>query len=724
MARRAAMALTFWLLVFYCAGQASGSVSRAITERLHATSKDPCLDTLPNVAAQPQTGTDLVLVTGGAGFIGSNLVDKLLSLGYTVRVLDDLSSGDAGYLDFGNNRLQFVYGSILDRQIVSKAVQGVKFVVHLAADSKVLPSLKNSSLATWSMSVNSVGTATVLELSKAAGVQKVVYAASSTFYGNREVLEPLREDMAWMPSSPYAASKYAGELFMTTYNTVYGLPTLNLRFFMVYGPRQPTTGAYAIVTGVFAKQALEGHPLTIEGDGTHYRDFIHVDDIVRGIVVGMQSKINGTTINLGTGEVFSVGEVANLISPNQVHVAPRPNDLVGTLANTCRAKSVLNFAAQKKFMSEMPKLLASAKAAVSVLSPWWQRLIAPFNKKGTELSQAMRNDAARKMTPISLPGEKLNLQDGVNWWNLRNDMAALVRARADDGLVIMMPTTSLAGFWALMCNQITSLHRFGIRNWILVALNPSALRACKAVNFPCFNATDFADNDSFASDETTRLGTKGFATASWPKPHSIRGVLRLNYSVVMMDVDIGINSAAAIDDMRKSPHLLQLMVDSRIASQIKHANSGFLMVRPHNLTLQLYDAIIDTIRSTRFTDQSSLQYNLLKFISSSVPNELKSTFLRVLTKHSGFQMGCTYDPSLPSLVAHANCATGFWTKINFLRTVKVWGLGSCHSGAVDTKNIEGLSFQELNKDVMVGGSLQQRMWKLHQCECVDIVVRR
>ena len=235
------------------------------------------------------------------------------------------------------------------------AMQGVDYVYHLAAMSKVKPSLSDPAVGSFCAEVNVMGTANVLEAAQAAGVKKLVYAASSTYYGNAS--PPHKEDMLWVASSPYAATKYAAELLATTYNHVYGLSTLNTRFFMVYGPRQPSTGAYAIVTGVFTQQQLDGQELTLEGDGSHYRDFVHVHDIARGLIVGMQSNISGESINLGNGDSLTVQELADMISPNQTRIAERPYDLVGTLADTCKAKKLLGWEAKLNMREEMPKLL-------------------------------------------------------------------------------------------------------------------------------------------------------------------------------------------------------------------------------------------------------------------------------------------------------------------------------------------------------------------------------
>ena len=316
---------------------------------------DPCRNQEgPNEPAKVTDGR-LALVTGGAGFIGSNLLELLLELGFRVRVLDNLSTGFKSYVPTEDERVEFIEGDVRNYAEVEKAVEGVAVVFHLAAMSKVAPSLKDPSMVNFCLENNVLGTDNVLRASLAAKVGKVVYAASSTYYGNQPV--PFAEDLPMTISSPYAQTKHEGELLMNLYNELYKLPTVNCRFFMVYGPRQPSEGEYAIVTGVFLKQHEDGKDLTIEGDGSHFRDFIHVSDVARGLVMAYQNEeARGVTINLGSGDAVSIKEVANMISrEKQKHVPERPNDLVGTLANTCMAKHLLGFETRKEFRTEMKK---------------------------------------------------------------------------------------------------------------------------------------------------------------------------------------------------------------------------------------------------------------------------------------------------------------------------------------------------------------------------------
>ena len=194
-----------------------------------------------------------------------------------------------------------------------------------------------------------------------------VYAASSTYYGNAPV--PYHEDLKFHQSSPYAASKYMGELLMTNYNELHGVNAMNMRFFMVYGPRNPSQGAYAIVTGVFTGRKKKGEKLMIEGTGEQYRDFVHVRDVARALILAAQSPshVNATVVdavNVGSGKKYSIREVADLVSPGEDRIwnPPRRHDLHGTLADTCRAKQVLRFEAWHDFTAEMKKLIDAAMA--------------------------------------------------------------------------------------------------------------------------------------------------------------------------------------------------------------------------------------------------------------------------------------------------------------------------------------------------------------------------
>lgn len=445
---------------------------------------DPCVNvSLPNGGREAKSGEGItVLVTGGAGFIGSNLVDRLLELGYKVRIFDNLYTGFIRNVPLQDKRVEFFFGDIGRREELRKVVDGVDFVFHLAAMSKVVPSLKSPAMARFCTEVNALGSWNVLDVVRENGyVKKVIYAASSTYYGNKPA--PHQEDMAPDFLTPYAASKYEGELQMQMFDRLFHVPTISTRFFMVYGPRQPSTGAYAIVTGVFAKQASQGKPLTIEGDGSHYRDFIHVKDIVEGLILSQQSPdLRGDVVNLGTGSAFSVKEVADLVSADQVHVDARKNDLEGTLADTCKMKRLLSYNAKADFKKEMAYM-------------------AKQTMEGNVFMQSWLKTAHALSTPHLLaPGTPV-----FKWPTKTDDLEGLLSAlkKLEEGptaegksgskriSVIPFATTKdedseLVG--DLMLNTIFSLVRFGgVKSYIVAVYDDDALANCTALNLPCID---------------------------------------------------------------------------------------------------------------------------------------------------------------------------------------------------------------------------------------------
>lgn len=273
-----------------------------------------------------------VSVTGGAGFIGSHLCEALLRKGYTVKVLDNLSLGNVDWIP-EDERLEFIEGDILDKDACRKVCQGSSGVFHLAAMSKVAPSLDSQEMLAYCMEQNVVGTAHMLEAASSAGVGKFIYAASSTVYGNNPV--PHCETMPPDCMTPYALSKYAGELTALLHSSLYELPVVALRYFQVYGPRQPASGPYSVVAGIFLEQLRNGEPLTIHGDGTQSRDFVHVDDVVEANIRAFESKARGVALNVGTGVSFTIKDLADLISDNQrSHLPRRKADLEATCADT------------------------------------------------------------------------------------------------------------------------------------------------------------------------------------------------------------------------------------------------------------------------------------------------------------------------------------------------------------------------------------------------------
>lgn len=282
-----------------------------------------------------------VLVTGGAGFIGSHVVERCLREGYSVTVLDNLSQGKKQWVSAD---AKFVEGDILDLDLLRDLTHQVDGVFHLAAMSRVLPSVgKGPESALYSADQNIRGTLNVLVASAENKVEKVIYSASSTYYGTRPA--PHYEDGDFGGSTPYAVSKYVGELYCAQFSRMFGLSTVCLRYFQVYGKRCPSTGEYAMVSSIFVNQAKRGQPLTIDGDGSQRRDFVHVDDVAEANLRAFHAFMakDGVVINVGRGQSHSVKELADLISPNQVHRAPRAFDMQETLADTTRCSAILGW---------------------------------------------------------------------------------------------------------------------------------------------------------------------------------------------------------------------------------------------------------------------------------------------------------------------------------------------------------------------------------------------
>ncbi|MBX9765231.1 NAD-dependent epimerase/dehydratase family protein [Patescibacteria group bacterium] len=258
------------------------------------------------------------VVTGGAGFVGSHVTDALIAQGFEVAVIDDLSGGKRENV---NPKATLHELDVRDYDKILPVIAGAEFVFHLAALPRVQYSIDYPEITN---DVNIGGTLSVLRAAHAGKVSRVVYAASSSAYGNQEKM-PLTEDMQADPLSPYGLQKHVGELYAKVFASVYGLQTVSVRFFNVYGPRLDPEGAYALVIGKFLKQRSEGQPMTITGDGEQTRDFTHVTDIVQGMLLAATSpKVGkGEVINLGRGKQVSVNELAKLIGGPTEYIPPR-----------------------------------------------------------------------------------------------------------------------------------------------------------------------------------------------------------------------------------------------------------------------------------------------------------------------------------------------------------------------------------------------------------------
>lgn len=289
-----------------------------------------------------------VLVTGGAGFIGSHVVEALLERGAAVRVLDNLSLGRREWVD---PRAEFVEGDIRDLQTCLAAVRGCEGVFHLAAMSRSAASMDAIELCT---SANVLGTQNVLAAARAAGVRKVVYSGSSTYYGNRSA--PHHEDLPGDFLNFYGLSKYVGEEYCLMFDRLYGVPAVVLRYFNVYGPRQPEQGVYALVLGIFLRRAAGSQPLIIHGTGEQRRDFIHVRDVAAANLAAYESNTHGLRFNVGSGESISVKELADMISRTQEFAPRRAADAEVTLADLTRIRQTLGWSPKVPFAEGLREL--------------------------------------------------------------------------------------------------------------------------------------------------------------------------------------------------------------------------------------------------------------------------------------------------------------------------------------------------------------------------------
>lgn len=260
-------------------------------------------------------------VTGPAGFIGSQIADALLDRGHDVVGIDDFSTGHHDYLNPGVRLFQ---QDLATSRALTDALAGVEVVFHTAALARVPRSIEQP-LETHAANVT--GTLNLLKACTDAGVRRVIYSSSSSVYGDQPTL-PLTEDMPPNPLNPYACQKYMSEIYCRNFVRVYGLETVCLRYFNVYGPRQVMEGAYRLVIGIFMDQRAHGEPLTIHGDGGQTRDFTHVSDVVRANLLAAESdKVgHGEPINVGSGREFSINQVAAFIGGPTVHTPPRGND--------------------------------------------------------------------------------------------------------------------------------------------------------------------------------------------------------------------------------------------------------------------------------------------------------------------------------------------------------------------------------------------------------------
>ena len=282
-----------------------------------------------------------IFISGGAGFIGSHLAEGLAGRGYQVIIFDDLSTGKKENIEqlLSKEKVEFIQGSVTDLPLLQEVLRDVHFVFHLAAIPSVPRSIRDP-LATHEVNVN--GTLKLLLAARDNRVSKVIYASSSAVYGDTPTL-PKKEDMLPYPQSPYAASKLAGEYYCHVFQQVYALPTVCMRYFNVYGPRQDANSQYAAVIPAFFSRLCQGNPPIIYGDGEQSRDFTFVKDAVEANILAAESQHTGI-FNVGKGERVSINELARLTirltgnSMKPIHEEPRPGDVKHSLADISRSE--------------------------------------------------------------------------------------------------------------------------------------------------------------------------------------------------------------------------------------------------------------------------------------------------------------------------------------------------------------------------------------------------
>ena len=286
------------------------------------------------------------LVTGGAGFIGSNIVESLARQNASVRVLDNCSTGKLTNLEEFLGKIEFVDGDICNLSVVREAVKDIDYVIHQAALPSVTRSIRDPITTN---NVNATGTLNILVAAKNAKVKRVIYASSSSVYGNTPAL-PKREEMAANPTSPYAITKYAGEQYCKVFFELYGLEAVVLRYFNVFGPKQDPDSPYAAAIPSFICAYLSGKPPTIYGDGRQSRDFTFVENVVQANLFACQTKeAAGRSFNIACGKSTTINELAKLIKDflgsqiNPVKDSPRWGEVRHSLADISKARKILGY---------------------------------------------------------------------------------------------------------------------------------------------------------------------------------------------------------------------------------------------------------------------------------------------------------------------------------------------------------------------------------------------
>ena len=295
------------------------------------------------------------LVTGGAGFIGSNLVDQLVKKKHKVIVLDNFSTGRRSNLSHQiEKNVKIIKVDISSNKNLDKYFNDVDYVFHLAGIADIVPSIENPNKYFKS---NVVGTLNVVQAAKKANIKKLIYAASASCYGIPDKF-PIKENAKINPMYPYAFTKWQAEELIMHWAKIYNFPAISIRFFNAYGPRSRTSGAYGAVFGVFLAQRLANKPLTIVGSGNQTRDFIHVYDLVSGIIKAALSKKAGKIYNIGSGKEVKINKIIKLIGGKKVHIPKRPGEPNRSLADISKIKKDLDWQPKIKIEEGIKNLLS------------------------------------------------------------------------------------------------------------------------------------------------------------------------------------------------------------------------------------------------------------------------------------------------------------------------------------------------------------------------------
>lgn len=297
----------------------------------------------------------IAVVTGGCGFIGSHITDRLIGQGYKVRVIDNFTTGRPQNLEHQKNskNLTIFKKDIRNKEEIAPIFEGADYVFHMAALADIVPSIQQP----WEYySSNVLGTYHVVECARQAGVKKLVYAASSSCYGIADEF-PTKETAKIQPQYPYALTKRLGEETVLHWGQVYGLPVITLRLFNVYGTRSRTSGTYGAVFGVFLAQKLAGKPFTVVGTGEQTRDFTYVTDVADAFYTAAVSDVANETYNVGSGGTYSVNRLCELLGGEIVHIPKRPGEPDCTFADTRKIEKALGWKAKVSLEEGVAKIL-------------------------------------------------------------------------------------------------------------------------------------------------------------------------------------------------------------------------------------------------------------------------------------------------------------------------------------------------------------------------------